>query len=322
MGPRDPRRRAGPRQVRLGWLAVAVPLVLALLVPCPAFGQAPFEDLPLRIDLGDQLRVEDQAGARVSGRLTSLTPAELAIQTNEGERRLPRDEVREVRVRRYPLKRSALVGAAVFAALGTVAMCSHDEEHCALIGPLAAAPIGVGVGLAFGALIPRSTPVYQAPAGSAPVPARTGGGFLSDLALRANLDDEVYVEELSGVRVAGRLTRITPDTLTVRTGPGEREFARAAVREVVVRRPPRRASILIGAGVGAVAGAVAACTGSDREECVDGPILAGALGAGVGLAVGSLVRVTKVAYPPRAGRVVVVPVLSHDAIGVRVARLW
>ena len=81
-------------------------------------------------------------------------------------------------------------------------------------------------------------------------------------------------------------------------------------------------AVLIGAGAGAATGAVAACTGPEREECADAPIIAGAFGAGLGLAVGALIHRTTIVYPEAEKRILILPMISRDAVGVRVSRRW
>jgi hypothetical protein len=306
--------------------AIAICCALILAAPGHASAQVvqAFEDLALRVNLDDHLRVEDESGRRAAGRLTRLTPDEIAILTDAGERRFTHGTVREVAVRGYALKRGALIGAVVFAILGVATMCAHGEEHCAIIGPLAAAP-GAGVGLAIGALVPRMKPVYRGSGDRESVSASPGGvhaGFLSDLALRANLDDQLQVEDRSGVRTTGRLTHLAGNEIVVRTDVGEKRFARETVRQVAVRRRPLRMAVLVGAGAGAAAAAVAACKGPDREECADAPVLAGGLGAALGLAVGAVIHQTVVVYPEPDRNVFVLPVISRDAVGVRVSRRW
>lgn len=298
-------------------------VALTLTAPSQAFAQAPFDDLALSVNLDDQLRIEDQSGGKVAGRLTGLTLDEIVIQTDAGESRFTRDTVREVAVRGYRLRRSALIGAGLFAVVGAVTMCARGEENCAAIGLFGAAPIGAGVGLAVGALIPRMKPVYRASADRV-LPARAGAqaGFLADLALRVNLNDQVQVEDRSGGRTTGRLTRLTADEMTVRTDAGEKHFTPETVRQVGVRRRPIRMAVLVGAGVGATVGAVAGCTGPDREECADAPIVVGALGAGLGLAAGALIHRTGIVYPEAGRQTLVVPVISRAAVGVTVSRQW
>jgi hypothetical protein len=218
-----------------------------------------------------------------------------------------------------------LIGAGLFAVLGAVAMCAHGKENCAIIGPLGAAPIGAGVGLATGALIPRTRPVYRASQDRVslpPAPAGVQAGFLSDLALRVDLGDQIQVEDRSGTRTTGRLTRLTAEEVIVRTGVGEKRFTRETVRQVGLRRRPLRMAVLVGAGAGATVGAMAACRGPNREECFDAAIMAGALGAGLGLAAGVLTHTTAIVYPEGARQTLVVPVISRDVFGVGVAREW
>ena len=170
-------------------------------------------------------------------------------------------------------------------------------------------------------------PVYRAPEDRASVPpSRAASGvqasLLEDLALRVNLDDQLRVEDQSGGRTTGRLTRLTADEITLQTAAGEKHFTRETVRQVAVRRQPLRMAVLIGAGAGAATGAVAACTGPEREECADAPIMAGAFGAGLGLAVGALIHKTTIVYPEPEKRTLILPAISRDAVGVRVSRRW
>ena len=280
-------------------------VAVMLVAPSQSSAQAlqSFEDLALRVNLDDRLRVEDRSGAKATGRLTRLTRDVITIQTETGEKRFTRDTVRAVAVRGYALRKGALIGAGVFAVLGAVANCSHEGgAGCAIVGLLGGAPIGAGVGLATAALIPRMKPVYRAPEAAVFVqPSRDAGGvqpsLLDDLALRVNLNDHLRVEDQSGRRTTGRLTRLTAEEITLQTAAGEKHFTRETVRQVAVRHQPLRTAVLIGAGAGAATGAVIACTGPNHEECADASIMAGALGAGLGLAVGALIHKTTIVYP-------------------------
>lgn len=301
-----------------------------LLGPSQGWAQVlgSFEDLALRVNLDDQLQIEDQSGAKATGRLSSLTHDELAIQTDAGEKRFASDTVREVAIRGQSLRKGALIGTGVFAVLGALAVCSREGGgNCGIVGALGAAPIGAGAGLAMGALISRMTTIYRAPESRALVrEARAANGvhasLLEDLALRVNLDDELRVEDESGLRVTGRLTRLTADEITVHTDAGEKRCTRDAIRQVGVRQRPLRVAVLIGAGAGVAIGAVAACTGQSREECADAPILGGAVGAGVGLATGALMHRTTIVYPEAEKRTLISPVISRDRVGVLASRRW
>ena len=149
-----------------------------------------------------------------------------------------------------------------------------------------------------------------------------------DLSLRANLGDHLRVEDQSGAKVSGRLTRLTRDEMAIQTDVGERRFTRDSVHSVAVRGYSLKKSALIGAGVvavavaGAATGAVAACTGEERSECADASIMAGALGAGLGLAVGALMHSTTVVYPEPVKQTFIAPAISRDGIGIVVSRRW
>ena len=140
---------------------VALPIALVLLASSPGSAQSlqSFQDLALRVNLDDRLRVEDQSGARTTGRLTRLTGDEMTIETDAGEKRFTSATVRKVAVRGYSLGKSALIGAVVFPVLLAAAPACRSNPDCILV---AAAPIGAGVGLAVGALIPRMATVVRA----------------------------------------------------------------------------------------------------------------------------------------------------------------
>ena len=140
-----------------------------------------------------------------------------------------------------------------------------------------------------------------------------------DLALRVDLDDRLLVEDASGGRTTGRLAGLTAGEITLQTAAGEKHFTRETVGQVAVRRQPLRLAVLIGAGAGAAAGAVATCTGPEREECANAPIIAGGIGAALGLAVGALIHKTTI-YPEPEKRISIVPAISRGAVGVTVSR--
>jgi hypothetical protein len=303
---------------------------LILLVPSRGLSQPlqSFEDLALRVDLDDRLQIEDLSGRTVAGRLVGLTRDEIAIQTDAGERRFSSDTVRGVALRGHSLRSGALIGVGLFAVLGAVATCAHEGgANCVAIGALRAAPVGAGAGLAGGALVSRMRTVYRKPEGRGTVPGtRAGGGpsLLEDLALRVDLDDDLRVEDSSGGRITGRLIRLTAGEITIRTASGEKRFQREDVRQVAVRRQPLRMAVLIGAGAGADTGAAAACTGPERDECADAPILVGAVGAGLGFLAGTLIHRTTIVYPETEKRaaVVVSPAISGGAAGLSVGLSW
>ncbi len=310
------------RALSLTWLVY----LLASALPVTAQPLQSFENLALRVNLDDQLQVEDQSGVKATGRLTRLTRDEITIQTDAGERRFTSETVRAVAVRGHALRKGALIGAGAFVVLNAAAAARHGNAG-GVPGALGAAAAGAGVGLAIGALIPQMKTIYRPPEDRASVPRPRDAigvhaSLLDDLALRVNLDDPLRVEDQSGLRTTGRLTRLTADEITIQTDAGDKHFTRETVRQVAVRRQPLRIATLIGAGAGAALGALVACTGSDRSECADGPILLGGMGASVGVAVGALIHRTTIVYPEPGKRTVVSPAISRDTAGVRVSVRW
>src|SRR5689334_7404322 len=100
-----------------------------------------FGQLPLRVNVNDRVQIEDQSGARFAGAVTALTEAGITIDTAAGPRPFTRCAVRTVGVREYRFQFGAVVGGAVFAALGAAAVCAHRGGNCALVGAVGALPI-------------------------------------------------------------------------------------------------------------------------------------------------------------------------------------
>jgi hypothetical protein len=280
-------------------------IALILLVPAAGVCQVlqSFEGLPLRLNLDDQLEIEDPPGTKVTGRVIRLTRDEITIRTNSGEKRFTPDTVQAVAIRGHALRRGALVGAGLFAVLGAVATCSHEgDSACGIVGSLRAAPIGAGLGLALGGLIPQMKPVYRRPEGAlsisgSPRADRAESSLLQELGAWVNVDDRLRIDERSGTRMTGRLTSLTDTEMTLETDAGEKRFTRETLREVAVRRHPFRAAALVGAGAGAALGGLAACVGEERSECPDAALIGAGLGAGAGFVAGMLLHSTKVVYP-------------------------
>ena len=80
--------------------------------------------------------------------------------------------------------------------------------------------------------------------------AQTRGSF-DDLVKRVKVGDLVRITTSSGNTTTGRVTRLTSGEIVVRAGTSESTFTGSETREVAVRH--HRA--LLGAGVGAIAGA-------------------------------------------------------------------
>jgi hypothetical protein len=329
----DRRREALSEEVRRVThrrvAARAALLVAMWLLPLPGRAQPldAFEKLALYVNLGDTVQVQDESAATYTGRLVGLTRRDMAIETRWGERRFTRDVVRRVALREHPLRTSALIGAATFAALGSIAICAREAKSgCAFTGALGAAPVGAGAGLVIGSIVRRMRDVYRTPddrsvTAAPPNASDAPASLLEDLALQVNLGDRLRVEDQVG-SWTGQLTELIDDEIRIRTAAGERRFTRTALRQVRVGRRHRRAGTLIGAGTGAAYGALSECRGGAHADCPGGVLIGGAIGAGAGILVGTLVDTTTVVYPARTGRTFVSPQLSRGTIALTVTRWW
>lgn len=118
-----------------------------------------------------------------------------------------------------------------------------------------------------------------------------------DLALRVNVGDRLRIQDQSGAATTGRLVGLTATELVVGTPSGTRRFG-LDVASIAVRRSTIRKAVLIGAGLGAVAGTIAACSSEEREECGDAALMLGAVGAGAGVLVSALHPSWTTVHPP------------------------
>ena len=306
-------------------IAVSVfALVSFTALPGSAQPLPSFEELALRVNLDDQVRVRDESGAKVTGRLTRVTRDAITIRTDAGEKRFTRDAVRAVEVRGHSIGKSALIGAAAFAVLGGVAAAAHENAGAS---PAGAAVIGAGIGAAIGSVVPTRRTIYRASASGASVlQARDAAGaepdLFDELGPRINLDDRIRVEDQSRVRSTGRLTRLTADRIAILTEAGEQQFTAEALREVAVRRSRVRLLTLIGAAAGMVGGALAECRAQPHSECPDGVVILGGLGAGAGAITGALIQQTTTVYARPGKLTVVVPAIRRDAVGARAGLYW
>jgi hypothetical protein len=219
--------------------------VVAVLI-APTLGSAQsvqlFESVPLRVNVGDQLQIQDESGAKVTGRATRLTRDEIVLETSAGEKHFPRGGVEGVSLPAHALRRGALVVTGLFAVFGGITTCSHEGGRaCGIVGPLRAAPIGASLGVALGALIPQIKPVYRRPEETVSVEGGIGAGraefsLLEELGAWVNLDDRLHIEERSGLKRTGRLTGLTETGMTIQTDAGDKQFTREALRQVSVAR--------------------------------------------------------------------------------------
>ena len=281
-----------------------------------------FEDLALRVNLDDALRVVDQSGKDVSGTLTQLTREALTIRTSTGNVTVSLSAIRALSLVGHALGRVALIVGAAFAGLNLIAKNRNGDAGGAA-GAIGAALAGVGIGTGVGAIVPVTAATLTTPTSGLPV-STTASPFFDAIALRANLDDEVTIEDTSGQRVTGQLARLTEDAVTLRSESGERVVARAAIQRVATLRSRARTGALLGGGAGAVVGAALGCTASDKSECFDGALLLGGAGAGVGALIGTLIPQRTTIYPLTRTQIdtAVTPILGRRTAGVHIQLRW
>ena len=104
--------------------------------------------------------------------------------------------------------------------------------------------------------------------------------------------ETVYVLDETGTETAGRLVRLTPDSLVLLVDGAERQFAAARVRRIQKRGDSLRNGALIGAvvgvGIGFLAGGIADCGRDDPDGGCPGTRVAAVLvSTGVYAAIGA-----------------------------------
>lgn len=154
-------------------------------------------------------------------------------------------------------------------------------------------------------------------------PAAAQTAAFSNLAGRLAVGSQVVVTTSQGASVAGKVTAVTPDRVTVREGGDgpERQFGESDTQRIVHHDSP-----LNGALLGALSGPVVtlgwlyAAGGSDsfRAVMVGGSLLFGAGGAFLGMMIDDLIRDT-VYDRPQPRRTAIGPVLGRGMAGVGVS---
>jgi hypothetical protein len=291
-------------------------MVVALATPVRGSAQlvTSFAELPLRINRDDHVRVVDQSGAKVTGRVVSFGRDGLSIATDGGERRFADESVRRVDRRGQSKARGALIGAGALLVVGLVGCPEDSAKGC----PVFAALLwGAPMGTLVGAWVPSWHAVYRAPANRAPANARAARGdqvsLLEDLGMRVNLGDHLIVESATGVTTNGNLSRLADDAFALKTTDSEStQFTRETVRRVSVLARRTRLGTLLGFAAGSLL-----CLPGAGSDWVDAVVLCGGLGAGVGAIAGHTIHTSTVVYPDKAARISVSPAISRGGAGLR-----
>lgn len=310
--------------------AVAVSGLIMMLAAPLARAQTldTFEQLPLRINAGSTVRIVDNAGAKVTGRVAAFGDDGLTIRTEAGDRRFGAEAVRRVDVSGQSKARGAWIGAGTMLLVGLVGCPKDSASGCPVFAALLwGAPFGTLVG----AWIPSMHVAYRAPAGAAARPAapapHRGGSLLYDLGMRVDVDNMLTVETVSGASQTGRLIVLDHDELSLcsatvcsPTGGATGDLVvgqvtrvgRDEIRRVTLTTHPVRKATLIGFVAASVA-----CIPGAGNDWVDAIVLCGGMGAGVGALIGRGIQTTSVVYPAPAPRVSITPALVNHQVGLR-----
>jgi hypothetical protein len=153
-------------------IAVLIGLCMAAPLAAAAQGVAnSLQELRLLVRAGDTVTVTDTGGQQVSGKITDLSAASLALMVDGRPRRFAESEVATVSQRRGDsLANGALIGLIVGAALpaiGLVVAVNRDDYDDDVSGGEVAAIIaiygglGAAVGVGIDALITRRQVIFE-----------------------------------------------------------------------------------------------------------------------------------------------------------------
>ena len=158
-----------------------------------------------------------------------------------------------------------------------------------------------------------------------PLVARRGGQestLAAELASRVKPGDELAIEDRSGMRTSGWLKNLAGNEITLDFRTGESHFTRDTIRTITLRRSHMRAAILVGAGAGAVWGALTECTPGKAHQCDEGLVMGPILGMLVGLGPGAFIHTSTVVYPLPEKRLSLLPEISRNTVGLRASMSW
>lgn len=157
------RMQACP-EVLVHCISSAVPLVFLFAATASAQPVRSFDRLQGVLESGVRIFIDEGSGRQTAGRFVRATPDEITIDTNRGEQRFAREQVRTVAARERFTQIGTFIGAAVGAAIGAYDYCRGAGKHpeCADAMVLYGG-IGCGIGALAGLAIPRTRIIYRAP---------------------------------------------------------------------------------------------------------------------------------------------------------------
>ena len=133
--------------------------------------------------------------------------------------------------------------------------------------------------------------------GAARAPLTTSFAQLPD---HLNVGDTVTVEGTNGAEVRGRVVRMAPDALVVSGPSAERMLDAGGVLRISACCDSLRNGTLIGLGSGAALGALFGAGFNARgDDAIVGALIFGGIGAGLGIGLDALARLTDWYTAPR-----------------------
>jgi hypothetical protein len=151
------------------FIAAGILIGLASAVEALAQTLSNFTDLPLRVNLGDSVRVSGVDGQSWRGRVLEMTPDRLVLRVTspadgQGTVTVGSDRVRQVSVVGDSIRNGAAIGLASGAALGLVGHYTVWERTAAspIVHVLLLGSLGAGVGAIADAVFSREAVVFRA----------------------------------------------------------------------------------------------------------------------------------------------------------------
>ena len=116
------------------------------------------------------MTLTDHAGAEVRGRIATLSPSAIVLETRDGPRTWDEGDVRTIRQRRGdPLGNGALIGLGVGAGLGLAAglviVDEGNEVGWVVMPTLIYGGLGAAIGVGVDALVTRELVIFESKGG-------------------------------------------------------------------------------------------------------------------------------------------------------------
>jgi hypothetical protein len=149
------------------------PLIVLIFIcavsrPAQAQTVATFEDLPLRLNVGDTVTIDTHAGQAWHGRILRITPDRIVLGTQGRDVTLTAPQVHTVSSCCDAVSNGGLIGLGVGGLIAGLILVREDEGLSGgAIGFMGiCGAIGMAAGIGFDAMDSREVPIYRAPRAS------------------------------------------------------------------------------------------------------------------------------------------------------------